>query len=217
MSHVCKGCKKKIQSNEAWGKVKANYYHLEEFICNHCKEPLEKLEIYEDPVTNQLYCDTCHQSHILKKCDSCKGLVIGTAIESLERVYHPHHFVCFKCKKLLEAEYYRNEGQPVCESCFQGRKRDTCEDCGQLIEGKRSEFEGKLYHFECLKCESCADLIGKQKAVSFRNKYYHEMCYLEKKIFRCGFCMGPITGQFVKHKTKDMSVHVECFPLMKDT
>jgi len=93
---------------------------------------------------------------------------------------------------------------------------EICEACQLPIEGKKTDFGDHVFHFECLKCEACNEVISKNKAVRMRGRYFHEGCYLERKVFKCVFCKGPIMGPYVKHKNKDVCVHIDCYPMFKD-
>lgn len=121
---ICRLCKEKI-TQASYGIYRGKMYHLEEFVCGLCKCSLEGVEAAEDKATGILYCSDCHHDHIAKKCDSCKKPVVGRVIEALGRFYHPQHFNCNRCKKLLDGYYYKNEDQPVCTECFQTRKKGS--------------------------------------------------------------------------------------------
>lgn len=121
-SKVCRLCKKKI-TEATYGMLRGRLYHLDEFLCSHCGRGLEHSEAVEDETTGALYCSDCHNEHMVKKCEACGTAVFGTAVEALGKIYHPHHFVCSRCKKLLEANYFKNEDQPVCQECFETRKK----------------------------------------------------------------------------------------------
>lgn len=128
MQRICKGCKKKI-AEEHYGLVKGKMYHLSEFKCNSCLKSLDGMEVFDEDETGLLYCDECHELKFSKKCETCGGVVIGTVFEALDKYYHPYHFNCFKCKKsLTDGGYFKNEGHPVCEACFQVRKRGRLRD-----------------------------------------------------------------------------------------
>lgn len=122
VNKVCRLCKKKI-TEATYGLLRGKMYHMEEFVCSLCKRSLENVEAVDEETTGILFCSDCHHDHVTKKCDSCKAPVVGTAIDALGRFYHPHHFCCFKCKKLLDGNYYKNEDQPVCQECFETRKK----------------------------------------------------------------------------------------------
>ena len=191
-------------------------YHTNEFICSMCTVELGGKEVFEDEEKGLLYCSECHSTHIKKKCDTCKGQVIGTSIEAFDKIYHPHHFVCNKCKKLLSGDYFKNEGHPVCEECFEVRKKEVCEACGLVIDGKRSDMDDKFFHTECLKCDYCSELVGNSKVVKFKGNIYHETCFVDKKIFKCSFCKSVILGNYIRHKNKEYFLHVDCYPYVKN-
>lgn len=122
MNKVCKQCKKKI-TEPTYGLLRGKAYHIEEFLCFICKKTLENIEAFEDEESGNIYCGDCHHDQLAKKCDACQVTLIGTVVEAFGRYYHPHHFTCFKCKKLLEGNYYKNEERPVCQECFESRKK----------------------------------------------------------------------------------------------
>ena len=123
-NRICRICKKKI-SESTYGTFRGKFYHMEEFTCGVCKEGLEGKEAAEDEVSGILYCTGCHHEKIMAKCEACKAAVIGTSIEALGKFYHPHHFLCYRCKKLLDGNYFKNEDQPVCQECFETRKKGS--------------------------------------------------------------------------------------------
>lgn len=122
MNRVCKLCKKKI-TEQTYGVFRGKAYHLEEFTCTICKKYLDMQDTFEDEASGCLYCGDCHHEHLAQKCESCSATIVGTAIEALGKTYHPHHFTCYKCKKVLEGNYFRSDDQPVCKECFETRKK----------------------------------------------------------------------------------------------
>lgn len=121
---ICRLCKKKI-TESTYGVLRGKLYHMEEFACFYCKKNLESTEAVDDEITGVLYCSDCHHDQVLKKCENCKAPVVGTAIEALGKFYHPHHFQCYKCKNVMDGNYFKNEDNPVCQECFETRKKGS--------------------------------------------------------------------------------------------
>ncbi len=47
-------------------------------------------------------------------CDFCGHIILGSALQALDKKYHPEHFVCFQCKLPLSGGFFPHQGKPYC-------------------------------------------------------------------------------------------------------
>jgi len=68
------------------------------------------------------YCETHYHLKRGSLCSRCNKPIVGRCISASGKKYHPDHFTCVKCNKLLATgnindEYKDINGHPFCGSC----------------------------------------------------------------------------------------------------
>ncbi len=114
-------------------------------------------------------------------CVVCKEDVHGRVVKALNGVFHPDHFSCTACRRIIAVHesFMADPHQPlrpVCTAC--GAKAlsqssssrapvqslpgtlGPCGTCGRGVTGQHVAALGKIYHAACLQCGQCGRTIG---------------------------------------------------------
>jgi paxillin len=115
-------------------------WHPECFVCSSCQSAFPGGQFFE---RGQMpYCPSCYQNpraapsaaapvvapSSSAKCRGCgQGVVVAQALQALDALWHPEHFVCATCRRpFVNGQFYELGGQPVCpadyERATKGRK-----------------------------------------------------------------------------------------------
>lgn len=110
-------------------------------------------------------------------CSVCKEDVHGRVVKALNAVFHPDHFACSSCRRVIAAhESFMADPahplRPVCSACGSqavaraastaGRPMQSlpgslgpCGTCGRGVAGEHVSVLGKIFHAACLQCGNC--------------------------------------------------------------
>ena len=112
------------------------------------------------------------QAVAVARCRRCnailtrKDAIAQDIVKTEKGLYHRNHLICYYCDKLLVGIGHTElKEELACVECFQERVYPNCQSCKQQILGEASEFDGKLYHYDCVKCCHCHNPLvdGKYK------------------------------------------------------
>ncbi|MBI9070794.1 MAG: protein DA1 [Melioribacteraceae bacterium] len=97
-------------------------------------------------------------------CAHCGKEIKGTYIVIEGEKYHPRHFLCAKCRKPIEGDYYKNGDFFYDKKCYHDQFTDKCDVCQKPLIGKYViDMYGKKYHQshekEYKKCDNCYRLM----------------------------------------------------------
>eukprot|EP01117_Protostelium_nocturnum_P017498 TRINITY_DN7124_c0_g1_i1.p1 TRINITY_DN7124_c0_g1~~TRINITY_DN7124_c0_g1_i1.p1 ORF type:complete len:305 (-),score=40.89 TRINITY_DN7124_c0_g1_i1:21-887(-) len=122
-------------------------------------------------------------------CTNCMQPIVSDRVCAMGKSWHPEHFVCFLCSKVLSGEFFEEGGNPHCSSCYS--RAFCCTICKKpIFESFFSDpIRGKI-HSECFKtpiktCHTCQKLITNRSVVAC-DKSYHPDC------FRCSHCRADL-------------------------
>jgi len=136
-------------------------------------------------------------------CAVCRKPVIGDQIKAFNKIYHPEHFQCSKCKAIIRSnEFYETNNSPLCDKCYHTAGSVICASCQKPIVGKITTALGKSYHpghFQCCVCKIALDSI---KFVQEQGKVYCEKDHQATFGTRCVECGQPIEGECIQDEDK---------------
>eukprot|EP01128_Nolandella_sp_AFSM9_P010314 TRINITY_DN7100_c0_g1_i1.p1 TRINITY_DN7100_c0_g1~~TRINITY_DN7100_c0_g1_i1.p1 ORF type:complete len:502 (-),score=67.39 TRINITY_DN7100_c0_g1_i1:243-1577(-) len=119
----CKG-----RSITALGKV----WHPDHFSCHICSEPFVESQFFEND--GLPYCQTHYIQLFGDNCAYCKEPIAEGGRKFLDKAYHPEHFKCSSCSKLLkDGQFTSWDSKPICKKCY-----------GKLPEELRKKVEKRL-------------------------------------------------------------------------
>jgi len=114
----------------------------------------------------------------------------------LEKLYHPEHFYCFLCKKVISGKFYLADDKFYHGTCFKESVLPRCAVCGMPIETEYVTIESNAYHTQCYTdsiaphCSLCGGIIQQQYIEDFWGNPYHS--YHQKDHPQCWYC-----GRFI--------------------
>jgi len=159
----CAECKKPIvgKITTALGKS----YHPGHFQCFVCKTALDVIPFVQH--NGKVYCEKDYNATFGSCCVECGEAIEGECIQEDNRYWHPEHFKCAYCHKLIEnGTYFTVEGKICCEVDFASHDTvDLCGHCGKGITGDFLEAIGKKFHPNHLVCSYCSTSLA---AVEFK-------------------------------------------------
>lgn len=166
-----------------------------------------------------------------KSCAVCNQPLSGPIVNAMGRAYHPEHFKCYNCSRLLgNGRFFEKEGNAFCESCWQVNL-PKCAYC-----------DGPITEVRVLKLIECSCLLSDgfcyvQRCITALGQHWHPnhffcaqcgksfppgagflekdgMAYCEEDYFalfamHCGGCGKGIIGEFVSACGKEW--HMGCF------
>eukprot|EP00092_Neocalanus_flemingeri_P033618 GFUD01036546.1.p1 GENE.GFUD01036546.1~~GFUD01036546.1.p1 ORF type:complete len:566 (-),score=130.78 GFUD01036546.1:276-1925(-) len=132
-------------------------------------------------------------NRIKRQCYSCSEEVQSGGCSAIGRTYHKDCFKCSNCKTVLEAKFFTEEDQPLCENCYKGEEKN-CDVCSRPIEGDCLVSNGKNFHSKCMECSVCGDTL-KGTYFTFMDKLICEKDYRETQK-TCSDCKEVISGSY---------------------
>jgi len=95
-------------------------WHNKCFTCKECGCSFPTESFYE--YKGMPYCETHYHLKRGSLCTRCNKPIVGRCISASGKKYHPDHFTCVKCNKLIatgnpDDEYKEVNGNPFCGSC----------------------------------------------------------------------------------------------------
>jgi hypothetical protein len=134
-SYQCFGCRLDIIGEYLTVRELGNRkYHPDCFLCYHCRQEIQGSFLIYD---NQPYHSACLSERQGLWCAGCGELITGEYLTALDKKWHPHHFVCTKCRKpIVSKSYPVKDGKPYCASCYQDTFLPRCTICGHPIAEK---------------------------------------------------------------------------------
>jgi len=143
------------------------------------------------------------QSYEYGDCPVCRKPVIGDQIKAFNKVYHPEHFQCSKCKAIIRStDFYEINSNPLCDKCYQHGGSVICASCKTPIIGKVTTAMGKSYHpghFQCCVCKTPLDTIPFMEE---KGKIYCEKDYQANFGSCCVDCRQPIEGECIQEDNR---------------
>jgi paxillin len=132
-------------------------------------------------------------------CAGCRKYISSTQkIQAMGREYHPEHFQCSTCNKVIgNGNFFEKEGQPQCQACFQAVFCSKCAGCGQPITTHCVTALGQSWHPECFVCGKCRSPFNNASFFEKMGKPYCSVCIYDLHAQKCRSCNQPIRGSVI--------------------
>jgi len=199
---MCTSCELPIPEGDLYHDENGQF-HSDCFRCASCSTPL-------DPQFcafrgRRLLCSRCHPS---PQCDYCKRILHEGHIAVLDRHYHDHCFVCYRCHAPFatadESVAVTPDGKPICANC----NSIPCDKCGKGIHDEVVEALGKSYHKTCFTCERCQVPLLKSFGL-LDGSPLCTSCLETNQHPICSACGQAMAGKYTIAAGKNY--HLECF------
>ncbi|KAL2913424.1 hypothetical protein HK105_207036 [Polyrhizophydium stewartii] len=173
---TCENCKKPVTTGT--GLVfRGQHYHASHFRCGTCHEVLT---VGAKEFEGELYCVADFEKIMAQICYACRRPIVGRSMSAIGKIYHPEHFVCWKCEKPFDgAPYFEYQSRPYCEAHYKELTGSVCQYCRSAAKGNVVSALGVRWceqHFMCMGC-FCALADGKAKFMEWDNKPFCKRCY----------------------------------------
>ncbi|KNC83585.1 hypothetical protein SARC_04169 [Sphaeroforma arctica JP610] len=128
---VCKVCDTPILPSETTVKGGEFAYHVEHFVCFHCKLSLVNQSFIQK--YDNIYCLADFYNIIADKCEKCNTPVQDSDfIDAMGSSWHVECFVCHRCKASPDCAegMYEHDGAPYCHKCYKDIRTEVYEKTG---------------------------------------------------------------------------------------
>jgi paxillin len=132
-------------------------------------------------------------------CAGCRKYISSTQkIQAMGREYHPEHFQCSTCSKVIgNGNFFEKEGQPQCETCYQSVFCSKCANCSQPITSHCVTALSQSWHPQCFVCAKCQAPFNNTSFFEKFGKPYCSACIYDLHAQRCRSCNQPIRGSVI--------------------
>lgn len=103
--------------------ITANYitalnvqWHPDCFTCSDCHCPFGDGKFFD--IDGLPYCEIHYHARCGSLCAACKTPIIGKCTTAMFRKFHPDHFTCTYCLKVLCKSFKEENDKPYCHDCF---------------------------------------------------------------------------------------------------
>ena len=170
--------------------------HKDCLACYLCGKKMRKGE--ERVVEGVTVCGMC--SVQAPKCAKCDERIFGAYVKNHGKFYHPEHWTCSVCGKVLSPTIYiMHHNKPLCLEHGE-IYRTTCAFCKrhfQFGELDKIKWKKKYYHVNCFVCRVCGVDLTMNKCKSIHGRPHCRECFSQR--VKDGDCNGD--GRTVgKHK-----------------
>lgn len=143
-------------------------------------------------------------------CAGCNQQIHGEVLQSMNKLWHPEHFVCGNCHTELGfSQFFEYEGMPHCEKCYKGLFCPRCAKCDLSITDRIITALNKKWHPDCFVCSTCTQPFP---GGSFFERDGYPYCsdhFYTSSVPNCGSCNKPVRGECTN--ALNQAWHVECF------
>ncbi|KAM7422162.1 hypothetical protein PAMA_010301 [Pampus argenteus] len=111
----CGGCAHAILEN--YISALNSLWHPECFVCRECFTPFVNGSFFDHD--GQPYCEAHYHERRGSLCSGCQKAITGRCITAMGKKFHPEHFSCAFCLKLLNKGTFKEQNdKPYCHGCF---------------------------------------------------------------------------------------------------
>jgi hypothetical protein len=103
--------------------ITANYitalgvqWHPDCFVCSDCHCPFGDGKFFD--IDGLPYCEIHYHARRGSLCAVCREPIIGKCTTAMFRKFHPDHFTCTYCLKVLSKSFKEENDKPYCFECF---------------------------------------------------------------------------------------------------
>ncbi|RKP00782.1 hypothetical protein CXG81DRAFT_12822 [Caulochytrium protostelioides] len=197
----CEICKEPIPDAHA---VHAGDHslHRDCFLCHHCLLPFPEDSFIA--FDGGLYCEQDYALLYGERCARCADLITGRCVNAMDAKWHPEHFTCDVCGKVLSGgNFTKRKGMPHCRGCFpiepSALQMEECGRCKQPIDVDEPTLtlaDGIKYHARHFTCTLCKTMLT-QNCKGQGGKLYCAGCFEQLGLRICVACHRPIGGRVI--------------------
>jgi hypothetical protein len=130
------------------------------------------------------FCGRCGPIVKGRVCAQCRNPVTGRFVADRGRIFHPDHFKCRTCGKVLKGHsYVMHHDRYYCPLDGQCYLR-ACAQCKAEFfpgrEGDKVKWHHKLYHSRCFCCRVCCEKCDPQTAKAVHGRPHCDQCYSQR-------------------------------------
>eukprot|EP01125_Pyxidicula_operculata_P013081 TRINITY_DN432_c0_g1_i1.p1 TRINITY_DN432_c0_g1~~TRINITY_DN432_c0_g1_i1.p1 ORF type:complete len:1019 (-),score=330.68 TRINITY_DN432_c0_g1_i1:44-3100(-) len=143
-------------------------------------------------------------------CSACRKQIQGRRIDAMGRSYHPEHFMCSSCNRVIgEESFFTVEFQPQCYNCHRSVFCEKCAHCNQPITDNVVTAMGYSWHSHCWACTNCNVPFNGSIFFEIDQRPYCQKCHGEVFGECCKRCNAVIKGSSMT--AANASWHEKCF------
>jgi len=113
-ANKCAGCNLPITAN--YITALGVQWHPDCFVCSDCHCPFGNGKFFE--IDGLPYCEIHYHARRGSLCAVCREPIIGKCTTAMFRKFHPEHFTCTYCLKVLTKSFKEENDKPYCFDCF---------------------------------------------------------------------------------------------------
>jgi hypothetical protein len=138
----------------------------------------------------------------------------------LGKLYHPDHFCCAFCKKVITGKFIHSDGKFYHSHCYKKSVLPRCAVCGNPIETEYVTVESKTYHVSCYtdsiapRCSLCGEVIQEEYIEDFWGNRYHS--YHQQDHPQCWYCGRFISAELTGGGSRESNNQFICSICLED-
>lgn len=113
-ANKCAGCNLPITAN--YITALSVQWHPDCFVCHDCHCPFADGKFFD--IDGLPYCEIHYHARRGSLCAVCRQPIIGKCTTAMFRKFHPDHFTCTYCLKVLSKSFKEENDKPYCHDCF---------------------------------------------------------------------------------------------------
>lgn len=113
-ANKCAGCALPITAN--YITALGVQWHPDCFVCSDCHCPFADGKFFD--IDGAPYCEIHYHARRGSLCAVCRQPIIGRCTTAMFRKFHPDHFTCAYCLKVLTKSFKEENDKPYCHDCF---------------------------------------------------------------------------------------------------
>ena len=113
-ANKCSGCSMPITAN--YITALGVQWHPDCFVCSDCHCPFADGKFFD--IDGLPYCEIHYHARRGSLCAVCRQPIIGKCTTAMFRKFHPEHFTCTYCLKVLTKSFKEENDKPYCHDCF---------------------------------------------------------------------------------------------------
>lgn len=113
-ANKCAGCNLPITAN--YITALGVQWHPDCFVCSDCHCPFGDGKFFD--IDGLPYCEIHYHARRGSLCAVCREPIIGKCTTAMFRKFHPDHFTCTYCLKVLSKSFKEENDKPYCFDCF---------------------------------------------------------------------------------------------------
>lgn len=114
-ANKCAGCNLPITAN--YITALNVQWHPDCFVCSDCHCPFADGKFFD--IDGAPYCEIHYHARRGSLCAVCREPIIGKCTTAMFRKFHPDHFRCTYCLKVLTKSFKEENDKPYCHDCFE--------------------------------------------------------------------------------------------------